>query len=243
MENELVLIEEITAATFTKEGAAKTIERLKNIADHVCADVTTEEGEAELKSMASAFSRCKTPITDYKKSLTKEYKDKSKAIDEQGKFLIDNITELQAQVRKPLTDLENIEKAKKEKAIQEATDKLARLEKMEEEIKAKEAAEKEKAKRVIREAEIAKNAASEAKKEVEAQFKRRQWEISIDQKLQKEREDQKAKDVEHQRKVHGDILAALGSLPCSSDGQFMLDMKDIIKAIAKGKIPHLSIQY
>ena len=49
--------------------------------------------------------------------------------------------------------------------------------------------------------------------------------------------------IKHQRKVHNEILEALIKLPCQSDSNFAIDMKFIIKAIAKGEIPHLFIKY
>ena len=50
-------------------------------------------------------------------------------------------------------------------------------------------------------------------------------------------------NIEHQRKIHNEILEALIKLPCQSDCNFAIDMKFIIKAIAKGEIPHLFIKY
>lgn len=243
MTNELVLIENITSKTFTELGAISVVERLKDIADSVCADVSTKEGVEEIRSMAAAFGKCKAPITDYKKSLTEDFRVKTNAINAQGKFILDNIIELQAKVRKPLTDIENIEKAKKEKAIQEAAEKLAMFEKKEEEERAREAAKIEKEERVKREVEIAKNAAENAKREAKAEFERSQAEKAQQKLLQKSEEDKKSMNIEHRRKIHREILDALRKLPCQSDGNFVSDMKSIITVIAKGEIPNLYIKY
>ena len=121
--------------------------------------------------------------------------------------------------------------------------------------------------RLEREAEIAKNAAAQATKETEARIKKEQEEkkrgeqakVNAEQRSEEARnvfvpeEERKLnsvitvscpdkEDVEHQRKIHNEILNALLKLPSPLE-QGMVDVKVIIKAIANNRIPHLTINY
>jgi len=55
----------------------------------------------------------------------------------------------------------------------------------------------------------------------------------------KEEEERKANNIEHKRKVHNEILKAMIPVVMTADEY----LKDLIKAVAKGEIPHLYIKY
>lgn len=126
----------------------------------------------------------------------------------------------------------------------------AGIRKKELEIVAKAEQDKLDKEREERERLIAKEAAERAVIETEQRIKREQENVERERKIVKESNptnftpSTKAidKNIEHQKKIHNEILNALLELPSPLE-QGMVDAKDIIKAIANNKIPHLTINY
>lgn len=118
---------------------------------------------------------------------------------------------------------------------------LLRKEALEKEaIAFKEMAEKA---RIAREEEIARNAAANERLRIERDLQNKEEQDQLESKRYFDEQARKANDIEHKRSIHNEILEALISLPCQSDGDFEVDMKYIIKAIARGEIPNLFIKY
>lgn len=94
------------------DGVLPLIEEIENRARAVPTDATSEAGRKEISSLAYKVARSKTLIDEIGKSLTEDWKAKSKAVDEQRKMARERLDALKEEVRKPLTDYENQEKAR-----------------------------------------------------------------------------------------------------------------------------------
>lgn len=108
----------------------KLDEILKKIKDEALSfvpDLTTAGGRKEVASMAYKVSQSKTAIDNAGKELTAEWKKKSKAVDESRKAAREFLDNLRDQVRQPLTEWEEAEKARIEKERIEAEKKEAAI--------------------------------------------------------------------------------------------------------------------
>lgn len=63
--------------------------------------------------------------------------------------------------------------------------------------------------------------------------------IAEEQRVQKEADDKRAADTKHKAKINNEILTALKAIGMMDDQTW----KDVITAIAQGKIPHTTIKY
>lgn len=113
-ETALVTIEPKNAlAVFTdKEKADAILAKIKKIVAEFKGDATTAKGRAEIASMAYKIARSKTYVEAERKKLADYHKELPKKIDATGKHFRDEFEKLQDEVRKPLTDWENAEKAR-----------------------------------------------------------------------------------------------------------------------------------
>ena len=103
------------------EGIDELLDACEKKAMAVTTDVSTAKGRAEIKSMAYLVARTKTAFDVPGKALSAEYKEKPKTIDGNRKKVADYLEDLQARVRKPLTDWEEAEK----KRVQGIKDRIA----------------------------------------------------------------------------------------------------------------------
>jgi hypothetical protein len=113
MTTELARIESITPAELFKPGTLDPI--LGRIREEVrreaaCLDISTEANRKALAALAYKVAKSKTFIDAQRKKLVAGEKERLKAIDQEGGRIWDELEELQAEVRKPLTDWENAEK-------------------------------------------------------------------------------------------------------------------------------------
>lgn len=110
----LVTIEPTTAlAVFTdREKADAILAKIKKLVAEFKGDVSTAKGRAEIASMAYKIARSKTYVEAERKKLADYHKELPKKIDATGKHFWDEFEKLQDEVRKPLTDWENAEKAR-----------------------------------------------------------------------------------------------------------------------------------
>lgn len=122
-ETALVTIEPTTAlAVFTdKEKADAILAKVKKIVAEFKGDVSTAKGRAEIASMAYKVARSKTYVEAERKKLADYHKELPKKIDATGKHFRDEFEKLQDEVRKPLTDWEEAEKAR----VQGIKDRIA----------------------------------------------------------------------------------------------------------------------
>lgn len=87
-------------------------ERMKAETDKLVPDVTTNKGRDEIRSMAARVVRSKTAIEAARLELTKEWRDKTDAANAAGKEIKAQMEALADEVRKPLTEWEEAEKAR-----------------------------------------------------------------------------------------------------------------------------------
>ncbi len=113
-ETALVVIEPTTAlAVFTdKEKADAILTKIKKIVAEFKGDVTTAKGRAEIASMAYKVARSKTYVEAERKKLADYHKELPKKIDATGRHFWDEFEKLQNEVRRPLTEWEEAEKAR-----------------------------------------------------------------------------------------------------------------------------------
>lgn len=124
---ELVEVRTLVPADVFGPGGAEAI--IKQLTDKVLAvatDISTPTGRKAVASLAYKVARSKTALDEMGKELAAEWKARVNAIDAERRTIRDKLDALQEQVRKPLTDWENVEKARV-KAHQEALIGLANL--------------------------------------------------------------------------------------------------------------------
>ena len=141
-------------------------------------DVSTKKGIDEVKSNAASIARAKTAIDNLGKDEVAKLKDLPKKIDAKRKLFRDTMDDLKEQVRKPVTEIEEAEKAAalaEEMKLQEAeAQRIAELEAREAEVKAKleKLAQAEREEQIRKEsAELAKQAHAHALKAAEDKAK------------------------------------------------------------------------
>lgn len=110
---DLVLNKVLTPAMVFAPGGVDAI--LKKITDEVAAfkpDISTATGRKAVASIAHKVARSKTALDDMGKELVAEWKKKAGAVDAERRIIRDRLDELKDQVRKPLTDWEDADKAR-----------------------------------------------------------------------------------------------------------------------------------
>ena len=112
MNTEVVLIEKTNALEIftTIKGLDPVIEKIKAEIKAFVPDITTAKGRKEIGSMAYKVSQSKTHIEKVGKELADELKRQPKLISEESKRVRIILEGLRDEVRKFLTDLDNIEK-------------------------------------------------------------------------------------------------------------------------------------
>lgn len=222
----LVIAQEQTNAleVFKNGGVEKLVADLEEEVRSILLDPETKKGRKEIASLAHKVSRSKTALDGLGKELVAEWKAKSKAVDSDRKQIRDRLDNLRDEVRKPLTDWEEAEKAKAEKekleaekleayeaaivendlfdrqrliALKEEEQRQAELKRIEDERKAKEERD-----RLDREDRLRKEAAAAAKEKAER--KAEQEKIEAETRLKKERE---AKEEAERKAEHEKVLA------------------------------------
>lgn len=111
----LALIEgkTLNAAEVFKPGGVRTI--LDGIRQQVATfsgDISTDKGRKEIASLAYKIARSKTALDGMGKQLTDQYRQQAEKVHEERRLITKELDELAQQVRKPLTDWENAEKAR-----------------------------------------------------------------------------------------------------------------------------------
>ncbi|QLX05671.1 hypothetical protein HV201_14615 [Citrobacter freundii] len=121
---DLVVIEKSSAmAVFTNnEQLDPIIEKIEKEARSLVPDVSTKKGRDTIASMAHKVARSKTYIDNAGKDLVAELKALPKQIDESRRIVRERLDALKDEVRKPLTDWENAESARKDALQQRLAD-------------------------------------------------------------------------------------------------------------------------
>ncbi len=89
--------------------------RMKAETDKLVADTSTAKGRDEIRAMAAKVVRSKTAIDKARLTLTADWREKVKAANDAGKVIEERLTALAAEVRAPLTEWEEAEKARIER--------------------------------------------------------------------------------------------------------------------------------
>lgn len=112
--NELIVIPKETALeVFTKEGSIEPyLEQIKAAVTGIVPDLSTKKGRDAIASLAYKVAKSKTYLDGEGKRLVDEYKEIPKKIDATRKKARDFLDQLKDEVRQPLTDWENAEKAR-----------------------------------------------------------------------------------------------------------------------------------
>lgn len=112
--NELIVIPKETALdVFTKPGSIDPyLEQIRAAVTGIVPDLSTKKGRDAIASLAYKVAKSKTYLDGEGKRLVDEYKEVPKKIDATRKQARDFLDQLKDEVRKPLTDWENAEKAR-----------------------------------------------------------------------------------------------------------------------------------
>lgn len=86
--------------------------RMKAETDKLVPDTSTAKGRDEIRSMAARVTRAKTAIDKARLALTKQWRDQVKMANDAGKVIEERLDALAEEVRKPLTEWEEAEKAR-----------------------------------------------------------------------------------------------------------------------------------
>ena len=116
---------EQAVALFTNDDEfASLYDKIEQVAREHKADVSTNKGRDELRSLAHKITRTKTTLDKLGAGLTEEWRNKVTMVDKHRKGIRDKLDALRDEVRKPLTEYEEAEKARQE-AVGAKMDRLA----------------------------------------------------------------------------------------------------------------------
>jgi len=124
---ELVKIQnkEILASFSSEKGMDPVLAEAQQIVADFEHDMSTVSSRAKTTGLASKVARLKTTIDGLGKDLVSDWKLKSRAVDQNRKYLRDELDELKILARKPLTDWEDEqEKIREEQEAKAAAIKL-----------------------------------------------------------------------------------------------------------------------
>lgn len=114
-ETALIVLETLTPATVFGEGGVDGVlatirrEALGAVKDF---DISTERGRKEIASVAYKVARSKTALDEMGKELVADLKERTGKIDAERRRLRDECDKIKDEVRKPLTDWEEADKAR-----------------------------------------------------------------------------------------------------------------------------------
>ena len=111
--NELVLIENLKPAEVFVAGGLDTVIDLieKEVRSHAL-DISTDAGRKHIASLAHKIARSKTALDKMGKDLVSGWKEQSKKVDLERARVWDRLEALQKEIRSPLTEWEDAEKAR-----------------------------------------------------------------------------------------------------------------------------------
>lgn len=115
MSNDLTVLQHITpAAVFAPGGVEAIIGKVETEARSQAAglDISRAKDRAALRSLAAKVASSKTALDEMGKSLSDEWRKKAEAIHADRRVIRDRLDALKEEVRKPLTDYEEAEKAR-----------------------------------------------------------------------------------------------------------------------------------
>ena len=111
--NEVLVLERLLPTkVFTAGGGDPIIDKIRKEVLSVDRDISTEAGRAQIKSLAFKVARSKTFLDEMGKTFASDLKKQTKAIDTERARIWDALEELHKEVRAPLTEFEEKEKAR-----------------------------------------------------------------------------------------------------------------------------------
>ena len=118
-ETDLVVIEKKTTleAFSSKNGLQMVVDSARGEVDGFKHDMTTAAGRDKTRSLASKVAKLKVKLDDMGKDLVSGWKTKAKAVDVNRKQMRDDLDALKVEARKPLTEFEAIEQARKDEKL------------------------------------------------------------------------------------------------------------------------------
>ncbi len=128
MKNELIEVEEksVLAAFVAGDGLDPIIAQARKLVDEFEPDLSTDKGRKAIASMAAKVAKLKVKLDDLGKDLVGDWKAKAKIVDGSRKKMRDELDELKARARAPLTEWENKE-ADRVKAHKEVVNRIDQL--------------------------------------------------------------------------------------------------------------------
>lgn len=122
-ETGLAVVDTLKAeVVFAPGGVDAVLEKIFTEVRSTKTDISTKAGRAAVASLAHKVARSKTALDELGKNLVADWKQKANAVDADRRLIRDKLDALKDEVRKPLTDWENAEKARvegHEKAVAE----------------------------------------------------------------------------------------------------------------------------
>lgn len=113
MSDELIVLETLRPEVVFAPGGVETLlEKLERDVRAVATDISTKAGRAAISSLAHKVSRSKTALDDLGKGLVADWKLRSALVDAERRRIRERLDELRDEVRKPLTEWEEVEKAR-----------------------------------------------------------------------------------------------------------------------------------
>ena len=239
---------------FQAGGTEDLISRIEEEARSVLPDVTTPKGRKAVASNASKVARSKTYLDGLGKELVASLKQQSKLIDEERRRMRTRLSELKTEVRQPLTDFETREKARVISLQARVAESFAihvhdssSLEAIDAQIANITAVPiddtweeyKYTATMAQRWALVELAAArNEELKRLDAEEKRKAAEEKAPAK-ERAKEEAAKKNREVQARVHNEMAKAISDATGVDCGV----ARKVVKAIAKGHVPHVTIIY
>lgn len=122
--SELAVIEiapDLAPVIYVENGLDKFLEQIRAGVNEV-PDLSTEKGRARIASLASQVSRSKTAVEKPGRDYLKRLKEQPKVVEAELRRFVTECDQLRDEVRRPLTEWENAEKARTEALQQRLTD-------------------------------------------------------------------------------------------------------------------------
>lgn len=178
--------------------------------------------------MARKVASSKTAFDAHGKELKEQYTVITSKIDADRKLFRDQCDALRDEIRKPLTDWENLEKQR----VVDIEQALIREEQLKRQVEIGKALAKERAEAQARQAEI------DRQKAIEDERKRIEMEQLVKDEAERKAQEAREADKAHKKKVCDSILAEFAKLNIDEKTG-----KDLIKAIYNNQIPNITIKF
>lgn len=104
----------VPAEVFAPGGVEAILAKIEQSARATVTDISTVAGRKALASVAHKIARSKTALDDMGKTLVAEWKQRAGVVDAERRTVRERLDALKDEVRKPLTDWEDAEKARVE---------------------------------------------------------------------------------------------------------------------------------